>query len=415
MPRAAPDVYLGCHADVFGWGGALRFADGLAAEIRRRGRTTGVLGVARGANSAPRTELGEAQRVNLPLKTPPLLWRIVSWTTATRLAAQLAALPAPRTAFVAVSPFWALAARQAWPTARIVFLFPCLLSNCLPFTWRHRRFPGLWPRLDYAGIRRVERAALDAADVTLVPTVQAADELVEFHPAVRPRLQHCSFGCAPPTGDDDGGRCRAALGIKAGAFVVLAAGVCDRNKAFDLALRELPAVTGTPHLLIVGDGPERAALSALAQRLGVATRAHFVGGQQHMRPWYAAADCVLSTSRYDTYPNVIVEALHCARPVVVPKHHPPDVFAGIAELVQDTGAGLLYDRRAPGALATALNRLAADSSFTTALGRRAVRTAQGFSWSACADAILEAPPHGVVAPPRHPTANTSEVLIGGGS
>ena len=73
---------------------------------------------------------------------------------------------------------------------------------------------------------------------------------------------------------------RARLGLAPDAFVVGALGRFVPIKGFDLLVEALPAlVAGVPsaRLLLIGDGPERAALEARASALGVTGRVHITG------------------------------------------------------------------------------------------------------------------------------------------
>ena len=136
-------------------------------------------------------------------------------------------------------------------------------------------------------------------------------------------------------------------------------------------------------------------------------RVYFAGSQRDMGPWYAAADAVISTSFYDTFPNVILEALQAGTPVLVPEHDPPHVYAGAAELLHEAGGGLLYDRQTPGGLADALNRLIRSPTLRgelSAAGREAAR--QCLCWERCADYILGDREQAAV--PRRTAARASE-------
>ena len=181
----------------------------------------------------------------------------------------------------------------------------------------------------------------------------------------------CRYGPPPQAGDAElRARQRQALGLGPHAILFLAAGPCDLNKAFDWAIRELPAVDKRAHLVLVGDGPERRHLARLAADLGVDARTHLTGPQRDMEPWYAAADVVMSTSFYDTYPNTLQEALCRGLPVIAPRHQPPHVFAGFAEVLS-AGGGLLYDRTQAGALADGMNRLVRDAALRAGLSGEA--------------------------------------------
>src|SRR5260370_26837218 len=73
-------------------------------------------------------------------------------------------------------------------------------------------------------------------------------------------------------------RIRAELELDSRARVIGTVGRLHRWKNVDLAIRAAAPLLGTgQHLLIVGDGAERAPLTALADRLGVSAWAHFVG------------------------------------------------------------------------------------------------------------------------------------------
>ncbi|RMF73812.1 MAG: hypothetical protein D6744_15225, partial [Planctomycetota bacterium] len=120
MPDAASDVYLGCQCDVFGWGGALSSALGLAHALAEADLSPLLLG----ASSKASTPAGSARgvrRMNLTIPSTGSAWRVANWVRAGRIARALHVLPAPRTAFVANSPFWALAARRVWPRVCLIY------------------------------------------------------------------------------------------------------------------------------------------------------------------------------------------------------------------------------------------------------------------------------------------------------
>ncbi len=325
----------------------------------------------------------------LPIAPPRLLWRFQSWRLAGQIEQRLRELTPPRLAFVGMNMHWVIAAKRAWPDVKVVYRMPCLLSNCLPFTWLGRRPPTFWSKVDFAGVRNAERQALRMADLVLVPTRLAREEILAFQPAAGGRVAVCAYGCQPGTVSDEIRRAhRRACRLGIDDFAVLAVGTCDMNKGFDLAIRELSRVDRRGHLIVVGDGPERARLVRLARDCGVSDRVQLVGAQSDMARWFAAADCVISTSHYDMYPNAIQEGMYLGRPVVVPEHTPSTVYAGAAELVGGLGGGLLYDRSRPGALAAALDRLIADDELTTELGRQAARIAHARGgWERCVAAV----------------------------
>jgi glycosyltransferase involved in cell wall biosynthesis len=146
---------------------------------------------------------------------------------------------------------------------------------------------------------------------------------------------------------------RAALGIPAGAKLLLALGRLHTNKAFDVLIRALARLPGT-HLLIAGEGPERAALEDLARREGVADRLHLPGWRTDTAALIAAADILVCPSRHEPLGNVVIEAFGARIPVVAA------ASAGPKELIVPDEDGILVPLEDPEALAQALAALLAD-------------------------------------------------------
>ena len=148
-------------------------------------------------------------------------------------------------------------------------------------------------------------------------------------------------------------------------------------KGQDLVLRamvELPEA----RLLIVGHGPDEARLRALADELGVAQRAHFLGSVDH-----DLLPLILSTSNAMVLPsaseglaNAWVEALACGTPIII-----ADV-GGARELVRGAAAGLIVARE-PEAIAKAV-RTVLDQPRAP---RETARVVAGFGWAEHAEAL----------------------------
>jgi glycosyltransferase involved in cell wall biosynthesis len=114
---------------------------------------------------------------------------------------------------------------------------------------------------------------------------------------------------------DAAGATPALLPVPAGAKTVLALGRLHRAKGFDVllaAMARLPCI----HAVIAGEGPERAALQALAVRAGIADRVHFVGWRTDTAALLAACDVLVCPSRHEPLGNVILEAFSAGKPVV---------------------------------------------------------------------------------------------------
>jgi glycosyltransferase involved in cell wall biosynthesis len=100
----------------------------------------------------------------------------------------------------------------------------------------------------------------------------------------------------------------------AGTAEFVAAGRFTRQKGFDRLIELFAALPGESRLTILGDGPERAALEAVARGLG--GRVSLPGFSDAPWPHYAAADAFLLPSRWEGMPNAALEALACGTPVI---------------------------------------------------------------------------------------------------
>ncbi len=148
--------------------------------------------------------------------------------------------------------------------------------------------------------------------------------------------------------------------VPAGAPLVLALGRLHRNKAFDVLVRAMQHVPAA-HLLIAGEGPERAALEALARAEGVAGRVHIPGWAHDAAGLLAACDVLACSSRHEPLGNVVIEAFSAARPVVAARAQGP------AELIAPGADGLLVPVEDAPALGLAIRSVLEDRALAARL------------------------------------------------
>ena len=163
-------------------------------------------------------------------------------------------------------------------------------------------------------------------------------------------------------------------------FTLLSVGHLVPRKAHDLVIRAL-ALLPMVDLVIIGNGPERAALAALAARLSLLNRVRFVEAlpQAELVKYYAAADALVLVSTREGWANVLLEALACGTPVVA-----SDV-ASAPDLIKCPEAGMLVRNRTPQEVARAIQHLR-----THCPNRNATRLyAEQFSWAPTTEGQLE--------------------------
>ena len=175
---------------------------------------------------------------------------------------------------------------------------------------------------------------------------------------------------------------RPQLNIPAGATVAAIAGSLIRRKGHDIlfaAMRQRPQ-PGL-HVLVIGDGPERAAFEAEAAGLPV----HFLGRRDDIGPILRdAADFLVAPSRQEAFGRVILEAAFAGIPAIG-----SDVD-GIPEAIEAGITGLLVPPGSPAAIADAIARLTGDRALRQEMGAAAqARARRTFTIGHCAAQMLE--------------------------
>ena len=185
---------------------------------------------------------------------------------------------------------------------------------------------------------------------------------------------------APPRAE-----ARARLGLDPSAFVVVGLGRLIPIKGFDLLVRALPSVIAqipSARVVLVGEGPERAGLDAIAVSLGVADRLRMTGETADVTTHLAAADAVAVPSRNEGMGRVIVEAMALGLPVVAA------AVGGIPDVVTDGECGRLVEPDDVDALAEALVEFGRDPVLRRKLGEAAEERAEAFSTSVASEKLL---------------------------
>ena len=158
---------------------------------------------------------------------------------------------------------------------------------------------------------------------------------------------------------------RVGANVAPGDIVVGAAARLDPVKdlatlvrGFALARRQHPELK----LIIAGEGPERPALEALAEELGVRGAVTLAGWLDDMEEFYSALDINTLSSLSETFPYALTEGAAYRLPTVA------SAVGGIPRLIEDGKTGFLF---APGdweKLGARLAQLASDPGLRERLG-----------------------------------------------
>lgn len=193
-------------------------------------------------------------------------------------------------------------------------------------------------------------------------------------PAAKVRLM--PLGLVPRT-RPSGPTIRDELGIASGAPIVGAIAVMRPQKALHVLLRAFAGVLrGRPdaRLLIVGDGPERGRLEALAAELRIDAAVSFLGFRSDVSRVLDGVDVYAMSSDFEGTPIALLEAMHAARPIV------STAVGGVPALLGDD-CGLLVPPGDPDALAAAVEKVLADPALAGSLGSTAAeRVAAGYGF-----------------------------------
>ncbi len=164
-----------------------------------------------------------------------------------------------------------------------------------------------------------------------------------------------------------------------------------RKNGIDLAIRALPDLPPALKLLIIGDGPERAALEVLAQELGVRDRVVFAGhvDHAHLPEHLHAADIFIRPSRSEGQGIAFIEAMAAGLPVIAPP------VGGITDFLfgasRDPGreaTGYIIDPESPPSISAAVREIMDDPLRAHQIAIHAQRTAlRDYEWDAIAAAM----------------------------
>lgn len=214
----------------------------------------------------------------------------------------------------------------------------------------------------------LERALQRVTDRTICVAQSEADLFLSFELTAPERIRVVPHGIDVAhfaRSPADIASLREDLGVGPGPVVLT---VCRLNVPRDFAsllsaFSKVRSEFSTAHLLIVGDGPQRADVEALIHQMGLAHCTHVTGFRSDVPALMALADVyVLTSYGWEGYPISTLEAQAAGVPVVVTD------AGGSREAVQHERTGLVVPKCNPGILAKALLRLLQDPELHRRMG-----------------------------------------------
>lgn len=117
---------------------------------------------------------------------------------------------------------------------------------------------------------------------------------------------------------------------------ILAVGRLHYQKGFDLLLQSLAMVKENIHLTILGEGGEKGNLINLCSELDLKGSVTFAGFQKNPYAYMASSDLFVLSSRFEGFPNAVLEAMTTGTPVVA-----FECPGGLTEIIKSGLNGLL--------------------------------------------------------------------------
>ena len=208
--------------------------------------------------------------------------------------------------------------------------------------------------------RRINGFVIRNSSVVIAQTDKIKREMLGRYPGARIEVINNGVDMSP---------------IRAKGKAVVFAGNLQQRKGVAYLIEAMAKLDA--ELIVIGDGPERAALEQLARKLGISCRAHFEGRvkPQDMRRHMARGRVfVLPSVEGEGLPNVILEAMSIGLPVVSTR------ISGIPDIVKDGETGFIVEPGDADALADRIDRLITDKPLCDRMRASTLKEVRRYSW-----------------------------------
>ncbi|MCE7948650.1 MAG: glycosyltransferase family 1 protein [Chloroflexi bacterium CFX4] len=249
----------------------------------------------------------------------------------------------------------------------------------------HSDYGAEYPNLKgkfYEGVLRLNRL-IARQYITVTETLQSKAERQGL--GERATLIHNAVPIPPLPLPEPDHALRAAWNAAPDDFVIGIVARLKPVKGHRYLLDAMAQVRDLPvKLVIIGEGPLHAELTAQVQALGIADRVHFAGFREDVLSLLPSLDCVCMASLSEALPYAVLEAASYARPLLC------TAVGGLATLLQEGVTARLVPAQDSAALAEGIRQLTADRQSARQLGMNAYQmVAERFSQTVMLKKILQ--------------------------
>jgi glycosyltransferase involved in cell wall biosynthesis len=233
-------------------------------------------------------------------------------------------------------------------------------------------------------LRRIQKWVVGHADLVITPS-KYFQKLVSGW-IKNPAKVHCIYNGISLVMPAKAGIQPTGSQIKFGMTkkTILSVGRLVPWKGFD-KLIELMKDLPDWKLVIVGDGPEREALSVKCQASGVMDRVKLVGAvsREKLLGYLHSAGIFALNTGFESFSFQVVEAMNAGVPVITTR------IGSLPELVEDGEEGILVEPDNKEQILAAINKIESDADFRKKIIENAKKKAQQFSISRTVDNLVK--------------------------
>lgn len=165
--------------------------------------------------------------------------------------------------------------------------------------------------------------------------------------------------------------------LKKDRLTILAVGRLESQKGFDLLISIFSKISSFyPNwdLVIIGEGSLRKQLAQQITEANLEDRIKLIGRVGNIGDWYDASDMFIMSSRFEGFPNTLVEAMAYGLPAIS-----FDCETGPNEIIRHEVDGLLVENGDINALKRAMQKLMGNDQLREQLSSRAIEVRERFS------------------------------------